>query len=408
MGTFTGVNINKLKGGLVRESNIQDRTILLVIGGTAIAGKLVHYKPVKLTEISDLENYGYNATLDDTNSEMIYYHIDEYFRLSPDQPLWVMIVPKTEKVSTLVVSDLFVSGVRSINGINTIGICGLAKDDVLGTAIQKAQSLVGSLKSDYIYIDSIFIEGLGSYLTTLDAAIDLRSFDSETVSVVIGQDPDQASKKIGYANYAVVGSALGMLSVRYVHENIGSVDIENHPSNAKGTSDYPLTSVGKKRFINASLSNGTLMSAVSRTMQDSLTQKGYIFAGSFQGYAGFYFNNSSTCTSADSAYAYIEYNCVWNKAARIIRNTLIPRIRSKVESDPRTGYISNTTISDWDARIRSALSNMISERNISDFDIYINPKQMAVSNKPFTIKVQLVADGVVNEFEIDLGFTNKI
>ena len=45
---------------------------------------------------------------------------------------------------------------------------------------------------------------------------------------------------------------------------------------------------------------------------------------------------------------------------------------------------------------------------IADFDIYINPKQMAVSDKPFNIKVKLVADGIVHEFEIDLGFTNKI
>ena len=107
-------------------------------------------------------------------------------------------------------------------------------------------------------------------------------------------------------------------------------------------------------------------------------------------------------------YAYIEYNAVWNKAARIIRTTLLPRVRSKVQADPTTGYISNTTISDWDARVRSALENMVADEDIADFDIYINPKQSAVSDKPFNIQVKLVADGIVHEFEIDLGFTNKI
>ena len=109
-----------------------------------------------------------------------------------------------------------------------------------------------------------------------------------------------------------------------------------------------------------------------------------------------------------SDYAYIEYNAVWNKAARIIRNTLLPRVRSKVKADPSTGYISNTTISSWDALVKSALESMVNSEDIADFDIYINPKQMAVSDKPFNIKVKLVADGIVHEFEIDLGFTNKI
>lgn len=161
-------------------------------------------------------------------------------------------------------------------------------------------------------------------------------------------------------------------------------------------------------WLDAALSNGKPFSQLSVSDQKKLTDQGYIFVGSFQGYAGFFFSNSCTCTEADSDYAYIEYNAVWNKAARIIRNTLLPRVRSKVKADPSTGYISNTTISSWDALVKSALETMVTSEDIADFDIYINPKQMAVSDKPFNIKVKLVADGIVHEFEIDLGFTNKI
>jgi hypothetical protein len=157
-----------------------------------------------------------------------------------------------------------------------------------------------------------------------------------------------------------------------------------------------------------SLEQWQTLLTVERIRPEKLTEQGYIFVGSFQGYAGFFFSNSCTCTEADSDYAYIEYNAVWNKAARIIRNTLLPRVRSKVKADPSTGYISNTTISSWDALVKSALETMVTSEDIADFDIYINPKQMAVSDKPFNIKVKLVADGIVHEFEIDLGFTNKI
>jgi hypothetical protein len=51
---------------------------------------------------------------------------------------------------------------------------------------------------------------------------------------------------------------------------------------------------------------------------------------------------------------------------------------------------------------------MKADGNIADFDIYINPKQAAVSSTPFSIRARLVADGIVHEFSIDLGLTNKI
>lgn len=51
---------------------------------------------------------------------------------------------------------------------------------------------------------------------------------------------------------------------------------------------------------------------------------------------------------------------------------------------------------------------MKTARNIADFDIYIDPKQAAVSTSPFKVKVQIVADGIVHEFEIDLGYTKSI
>lgn len=58
--------------------------------------------------------------------------------------------------------------------------------------------------------------------------------------------------------------------------------------------------------------------------------------------------------------------------------------------------------------MRKSLNEMVNAGDIADFDIYINPNQAAVSDMPFNIQVKMVANGVVHEFEIDLGFTNKI
>ena len=407
MGNFTGVIINKANGGLVRDTDTSDRVILLVVGGSEI-GKLEYYKPEALNDITDLEALGWDDTIDLENKELVHYHTSEVFRLSPERSLYLMLVPKSEKVSSLLTKENFVNAVRTINGVNTIGICSLTADETITVAVQEAQKMVNKFREDHLYIDAVILEGVGKYINAVADAVDLRTLDAENVSVVIAQDPAWAAKDEAYRTHAAVGSALGMLSVRYVHENMGSVDIENHPRTAKGTKDYPLTDKQNGLWLDAALSNGKPFSQLSVSDQKKLTDKGYNFVGSFQGYAGFFFSNSCTCTEAESDYAYIEYNAVWNKAARIIRNTLLPRVRSKVKADPSTGYISNTTISSWDALVKSALETMVTSEDIADFDIYINPKQMAVSDKPFNIKVKLVADGIVHEFEIDLGFTNKI
>ena len=407
MGNFTGVLINKATGGLVRDADTSDRVILLVVGGIE-TGKLEYYNPQELNDITDLEYLGWDESKDLENKDLVYYQTSEVFRLSPERSVWLMLVPKSEKASSLLHKDEFVNAVRSINGVNTLGICSLTKDETITVTVQEAQKMVENFREDHLYIDAVILEGTGNYISSIDEAVDLRKLESENIAVVISHDPAQAVKDEAYKTHAAVGSALGMLSVRYVHENMGSVDIENHPRTAKGTRDYPLTDKLNGLWLDAELSNGMPFSQLSISDQKKLQDKGYNFVGSFQGYAGFFFSNSNTCTESGSDYAFIEYNAVWNKAARIIRNTLLPRVRSKVKADPSTGYISNTTISSWDALVKSALESMVNSEDIADFDIYINPKQMAVSDKSFNIKVRLVADGIVHEFEIDLGFTNKI
>lgn len=405
---FEGAKINKVQGGLVRAADVSDRVMLLVCGATAV-DDMPLYEPVELNSLSDLESLGITAATDLAAGELTHYHVSEVFRISPERTVHLMLVPKTSTVTVLVAAAEFLTALKTIDGVNTIGMAGLTAGVDASTEIKAAQAFVESLRAEHIYIDVVMLEGLGGYLTTpLTGLVDLRANDSENVAMCFMQDPAQAVKLAGYASHASVGSALGALSVRYVHENIGSVSIENYPRDFKGQETYPLTDTANNLWLSAALSNGTLMSAIPMSTQKSMGAKGYIFAGSFAGYPGVFLSNSPTCTLATSAYAYIEYNAVWNKAAKIIRNVMIPKIRSKVKADPTTGYIASTTISDWDARIRAALEPIQSAGDVEDFEIYIDPAQVAVSELPFLIKVRLVAFGVVNEFEIDLGWTNKI
>lgn len=406
--TFIGAHINKMNGGLGGGES-SDRVAVLVVGGAAIPDVLELNKKYELLQIEDAEVRGITAETDTTNKELSYYHLSEIFRLSPETRMHLIVVPKATKVSELKNLDEFVAALRSINGINTIGVAGLTDDATIDVAVQGMQLLVDNLAKDYIYIDAVALEGKGAYLKeNIVDFTDLRTLDSENVSVIWGQDPAIAALDVAYKEHAAVGSAMGMLMVRAIHENLGSVDIEIKPRDRKAEQDYTLTDTKLGRWLSATLSNGRAFDTLSGADQKKLDELGYNYVGAFSGYGGYFFSNSHTCTESGNDYCFIERNAIWNKGARIIRNTLIPRIRSKVQADPSTGFIKNTTITDWDGRVRKNLEPMVTAGNMAAFDIYIDPKQAAVSTKPFKIKAEFVADGVVHEFEIDLGFTKSI
>ena len=414
---FEGVIINKINGGLGGTEN-PDRVAVVVVGCGAIAGSMDLNTAYRLLQLSDAEALGITPEHDDIKNRLDHYQLSEVFRLSPDSVIHLIAVPETLKASDLKNNANFIAALRGIEGVNLIALTGMANETAITTptpvsalhqAVTGSQLLVDALAQDHIYIDAVLLEGKGGYLTQqINTMEDLRIMASPNVSVVIGHDNDIAALKPAYSGHAAVGAALGMLLVRAVHENLGSVDIEVKPRTRKGELSYMLTDIKLQRFISAGLSNGKNANELSIAEQKQLDLLGYIYVGSFSGFAGFYFSNSHTCDEKNSDYSYIERNCIWNKAARIIRQTLIPRVRSKVEADPATGYIKGTTIDDWSARVRKALEVMLAAGNCAEFNIYIDPNQAAVSELPFKIAVNIVADGIVHEFEIDLGFTNKM
>ena len=114
-------------------------------------------------------------TIDLENKELVHYHTSEVFRLSPERSLYLMLVPKSEKVSSLLTKEDFVNAVRTINGVNTIGICSLTADETITVAVQEAQKMVNKFREDHLYIDAVILEGVGKYINAVADAVDLRT-----------------------------------------------------------------------------------------------------------------------------------------------------------------------------------------------------------------------------------------
>ncbi|MGH2624856.1 MAG: DUF2586 family protein, partial [Sphingobacterium sp.] len=199
-----------------------------------------------------------------------------------------------------------------------------------------------------------------------------------------------------------------MIAVRQVNENLASVNIQNKPVAARGARDYTLTDPNKSLWLQAYLTDGTLVSSLTAAEFTDLDNKGYIAAASYQGYPGVFFTGSHTAIDSASDFAYIENNRVWNKAARIVRAVLIPEVKGVVKKDPVTGFIRSTTASRWTALVNKALEQMIIKDEISGFEVIIDHKQVVNSTEPVRVRAMVVADGIVHEFEIALGLTNSI
>lgn len=393
MAQLQGVTTEKLQGGLNRQSENTDSHFAYIVGGIAEldvdAAVNNNNQGVRLNSVYDAEQLGFNESFDSNNTVNFYHEITEFFRFAPQGSLYLFNKITEADITEFLLNNKDVKGYAVEETIDV--------GQTLEASIAKHQTIVNALAAQNRLIDTVLVcpESLA------DFTVDLRGLEAPQLSVLIA-----SSDAVNFL--PAWGSVLGMLAVRKISENLGSVDIENKPVDKRGTQDYTLTDSLAERWLNAFLIDGRSVDSLNISEVLDIISKGYIMAASYQGYSGYFFENSHTCIDKSSDFAYIENNRVWNKAARIIRTTLLPRVKSKVKKDPTTGFIASTTVSYWTGLLNKALESMIVEDNISGFEVSINEKQIVNSEAPVKVKAEIVADGIVHSFEVAVGLTNNI
>ena len=393
MAELAGVKIEKLQGGLGRKNPSTDSHIALIIkatGNATLDATISNEgKGLILTSLSQAESLGLTLSASANGASPFYEHISEFFRLAPEGTLYLF---NNKTVANLLA---FIKENKEIKGFGIVDDFGAATQEA--TIAQYQSGIINVLATENRLIDFGII-GWNNF--NVANVIDLTELDAPQISVlVVGS---------GTSTFAAVGAFLGMLAVRKVNENAGSVDIQNKPLEKRGSSDYTLTDKNKGLWVNPKLTGGATISSLTKAQLTDLESKGYIYAASYEGYPGAFFTNSKTCISQASDYCFIENNRVWNKAARALRIALLPEVKGVVKKNPTTGFIKSTTISRWTGIGNKALEQMVTNDEISGFDIYINPQQVVNSTQPVKIKASVVMDGIVHEFEVALGLTNSI
>jgi hypothetical protein len=402
---LNGVTVNRLEGGLGRKNPSTDGVVLLVIGGAVAATGLAIKLAKQIISLSEAEALGITPSFDDTNDILAHHHIDEFFRINPNGNLFIVLddgTLTTANIKTIVKEN------STIKGIGFVRNAAAAPAD-MNAYVSAYQTMVTELRSESRNISSVLVEGgVFDAATLISAYPDARAYDAENVSIVIAQDPIIRAVKTQHETYAAIGAALGAFSVRSVNENIGSLDVETKPSAYKGNATYPLTDADRLRWLSAKLQDGRDFSSLTTVEIKALATKGYIAVGFYNGFAGYYFTDSHTCTESASDYSRIENNRVWDKAATLGRTALLPRVKGNLLKDQTTGFIRDIEAAELQSLAQTAIETMESAGEISGASIYINPAQSVSDDSPLQVKGQVLFNDILHAMEFDLGLTSKL
>jgi hypothetical protein len=407
------VNILLGNGGLGRQTPNDDNVRGLVMGiGAAAPSSLAVNVAKQLLQASDADALGITAAYDTTNTTMLRYHINEFFAMNPNGKLWIWLVPQATTLTAMVdIAGATACAVeRLANATN--GECkqyGIALnpattytptitsgiDNDVNTAIPKAQALADKLFAQHMPCH-IVIEGR-SFTGTATAANNLRALNSPNVTVCIAQDLDKApaSANAVIKAHAAVGTLLGTSSEAKVSHNIGYVEA------------YPVHNVAQGRWINPGLSSNLALSSYTDVDLNTLNTKGFVFVRKFVGQAGAWWNDSHTCTLANSDYYCMENVLVINKAVRKVYAGLLPKVNGPVKLSP-AGKLSPEVVAMLTGIGKTAIDELETVDDISAGDIYIDPNQnVAVQGKTF-VRIKIVPIGTNREINVTIGFAASV
>ena len=383
MSTLNDVVINKLSGGLGRRMPEQDMVSGLLFDAAATP-KLVLDTVYRLASLEDAAAYGINQDFDKTG-QSAYYQIEQYFRMNPSGDLFIMATTATSYKE--VVAKAKVMQEKANGAIRQMAIIFSGATDFAETikAVEEAKSQTEQAYSLYMPFE-IFLEGKGFDVNAANP-LNLEEKNAESVSVVLAMDVEKGAIE-NYKNTAAVGVFLGAVSKAKVSENVGWIE------------KFNLTGKG---FAKAGFVGGKV--ATSQGTLSTLNDSRYVFAKTHTGIAGIYFNDSHTCSLVTSDYAYVENNRAINKATRLLRTALLPKLSSPVLVDI-DGTLPQSVSKSFEGLCRAALEGMVANQEISSFDVYVNPKQNILASSELKIEADIIPVGTARKIRVDLGFKN--
>ncbi len=383
--SLSNITFNIGEGGLGRIADGDDHWSGMLFEGT---------KPVAFgtddikayNNIQEVETDGIVAT---GATAVTHYHISQFFAQQPDTQLYVGIYTAfSNNFQEVKLIQSFASGkLRQVAVYNT--------DNLIAGDVTALQTIAEALAQEHTPL--VVLYGANVPTGTLNALPDLRALEAPRVAVVIGQDGNAIGKALFVSttkSITCLGTALGILSVAQVSDNIGWVQKFNL------LKDDELDVV--------SFAEGSLFRNLSPTQLDTLNDKGYVFLRKHTGLAGTYFNDSPTAIAKTSDFAYLENQRTMDKAVRAIREKLLPLLNSPLRVNSTSGELQATFVKSVENIVRNSLLPMQIANELEGISVYINPKQNVLATSKLEVNVKIVPIGVARQLSVNLGFSVRV
>ncbi len=389
------ITVNKTNGGLGRRETNADMISGLLANGVSVAGGVQLGTAYALKSLDDAIAIKIDSNYDTDNTVLVYEHIKEYFRINPNGDLRLLLVGQATSFADMVdnaEADNAKKLLLSQNGdIRMLAVAynpavAVADFSATSAAIPLAQALADAEAAAHRPVE-IFLEGKGFDHA---APVDFRALNAANVSVIIGQALTVVNAHADFSSYAAIGTLLGVYSRAGVNES-GAWVAKN---NLLGGS------------LTAASISGDSIDTLSDGLKDTLDSNGSIFFKTIVGIAGFYFNDSATCTVLTDDFAYIESNRTINKAIRAIRTALLPSLNAPIKVDPDTGQLPPQVIKADEAIARRALSDMQNNDEVSGIEVYMDPTQNVLATSKRIIKFSIIPTGTGRSITVEIGFSN--
>lgn len=391
--SLNDVEIQKLTGGLGRRSPSNDMISGFIVTGVAVVGGAQLDEVYKIVSVQEAIDLGLDSAYDNTNEILVYEHIKEFFRMNPDGELWFILKDLATEYADLV-PEIQTLQDEAKGVINQFGIAWY------GTSVTpiNEQTTAGAIQT---LLDTLFANHMPTFCILESKALDPSSpndpsaYNAPNVHIFGGQNwtlgQTDFSGSTPWETYSAVGTALGHLS--------------RLPVNAK-TSWVERGNVAGDNLVVPGI-NGTKVKDIPQGQLDTLDDNHYGFFRTHVGRAGIYFNDSLTSVASTDDYSTIENVRVFNKAARIARESLLPDLDSPVNVDPDSGQLPTIVVASFQNKVNKNLEEvMVRNNEVSSAEFFIDPAQNILSTSQLVGKLEIVPTGSASKIIVQIGFKN--
>lgn len=398
------ITFTKTSGGIVYPLPNEDHVsgiLYFPIQGASMPSGWTDGESKQITSVTDLETK--NVTSSTANFMLLWYHVREFFRINPAGRLYVCISKATgnpvtnANVTWTKIVDLCTFSNFTIRQMG-IFVNGTFTGNMATSAQAQITSLTGNKKPAISIIMAADFKAITSIANLI--AIDLKALTAPNVSVTVGQDDDLKGKAlhegVGEFSPTIMGAVLGTMSKAAVNENIGWVAKFNIVEGGGELENPAIAIQGKPRV--ATISSADL---------DSINTKGYIFAIKRYGISGTYLQDSHTAVANTSDYKSIEANRTIDKAIRGVRQYLVTELNAPVLTDT-SGKLSPDYVKYLESLAGQALEQMLRNRELSAYQVNIDPEQNVVSTSTINVTLNLIPVGVSRQINVNIGFVTSI